>query len=195
MPFKTDKEFPDDKDTITKAKDEQDASKQFKGAPPKSKKWCFGKCNDDLKDLVLISKAVPIIPSATMRLSETGVPHSYYSLRVGSEGQSIYKCLLRKPETEINCTYCAAQLAAMTTHIRRKHMKVCVKCRLCDKWAFSITTISLHLKTVHHDAKAEWFEPTPPLEGNTEEVTKQILAANLQEVESVKTEWDEEQDE
>ena len=129
-----------------------------------------------------------------MKLSETGMPHSYYSLQVGSEGQSIYRCLLKKPETEINCTYYAAQLVAMATHIRRKHMKVCIKCRLCNKWAFS-TTISLHLKTVHHDTKAEWFEPTPLLEGDTEEVTEQILIPNLQEVESVKTEWDEEQDE
>ena len=60
---------------------------------------------------------------------------------------------------------------------------------------FLTTTISLHLKTVHHNAKAEWFEPIPLLEGDTKEVTEQILAANLQEVESVKTELDEEQDE
>ena len=72
-------------------------------------------------------------------------------------------------------------------------MKVCIKCR-CNKRAFSTTTISLHLKTVHCDAKAEWFEPTPLLEGDTEEVTEEILTANLQEVESVQTKWDEEQD-
>ena len=122
------------------------------------------------------------------------MPHSYYALWEGSEGQSIYRCLLKKPETEVDCTYYAAQFAAMTTHIRRKHMKVCVKCRLCNKQAFSTTTISLHLKTVHHDTKAEWFKSTPLLEGDTKEVTEHILTANLQEVESVKIKLDEEQD-
>ena len=72
--FKTDEESPDDEDTIFKAKDEQDAAKQFAGAPPKPKKWCFGKCKDDLKDLAPISKAFPIIPSTTIKLSETGMP-------------------------------------------------------------------------------------------------------------------------
>ena len=190
-----DEESPDNEDTISKAKDERDAAKQFKDAPPKPKKWCFRKCKDDLKDLVPISKAIPIIPSTIVKLSETSMPNSYYTLWEGSEGQSIYRCLLKKPETEVNCTYYAAQLAAMTTLTKRKHMKVCIKCRLCNKQAFSTTTISLHLKTVHLDAKVEWFKPTPLLEGDTKEVTEQILAANLQEVESVKTELDEEQDE
>ena len=84
--FKTDEESPDNEDTISKAEDEQDAAKQFKGAPPKSKKWHFGKCKDDLRGLVPISKAVPIILSTTIKLSETGVRHSYYSPWVGSEG-------------------------------------------------------------------------------------------------------------
>ena len=103
-----DEESPDNEDTISKAKDEQDTAKQFEGAPPKPKKWHFGKCKDDLKDLVPISKAVPIIPSTTAKLSETGMPRSYYSPRVGSEGQSICRCLLKKLETEIDCTYYAA---------------------------------------------------------------------------------------
>ena len=42
--------------------------------------------------------------------------------------------------------------------------------------------MSLHLKTIHHDQEGEWFEPTPPLEGNLEEVKTKVLAEILQEV-------------
>ena len=86
---------------------------------------------------------------------------------------------------EIPCSYYSAQLTAMTTHIRRKHLQICIMCRLCRKWAYSTTNISLHLKAVHHDVQNEWFEPMPPLEGDKVEVTDAILAANLQEIEDV----------
>ena len=74
-------------------------------------------------------------------------------------------------------------------------MKICVKCRLCQKWAFSTTKISLHLKTIYRDSQAEWFEPTPLLEGDKEEVMYQVLAANFKEIEDIKADPDEEQDE
>ena len=77
--FSADEESPNDEDTISKAKDEQDAAKQFGDAQPKPKTQHFGKCKDDLKDLIPISKAVPIIPSTTIKLSETGMPHAYYT--------------------------------------------------------------------------------------------------------------------
>ena len=81
----------------------------------------------------------------------------------------------------------------MTTHIHRKHMKICVKCCLCKKRSYSSTTISLHLKTIHREESAEWFEPTPTLEGDTVKVTNELLAENLQQVENVKEELEEEQ--
>ena len=38
---------------------------------------------------------------------------------------------------------------------------------------------------MHRNAQNEWFELTPPLEGDKVEVTDAILAANLQEIEDV----------
>ena len=52
--------------------------------------------------------------------------------------------------------------------------------------------MSLHLKTAHKDQSADWFEPTPPLEGNTVEITDHILAENLQDIEGVTSEPTEE---
>ena len=179
---------PADEDTISKAEDEKEAATQFNDGAPRAKRQCFGQCRDDLKDLVPISKVVPIIPSTTVKLSETGVPCSYYSHREASEGQSIYKCLLKKPETETPCPYYAAQMAMMMTHIWCKHLKLCIKCHLCKKKSYSATTMSLHLKTAHKDQSAEWFKPTPLLEGDTIKITDQILAENLQEIENVSSE-------
>ena len=93
----------------------------------------------------------------------------------------------------MSCMYYSAQMAAMITHICHKHLKICIKYHLCQKRSYSATTISLHLKTIHRDESAEWFKPTPPLEGDTVEVTDEILVENLQEVEDVKEELEEEQ--
>ena len=172
-------------DTVPKAEDAKDAAAQFGSDVPPTKKRRFGQCHDELKDLVPLEEAVPIIPSTTVKLSETGVPRHYYSGREASEGQSVYRCLLTEPGTETLCSYYAAQMAAMTTHLRRKHLKICIQCRLCNKKSYSANTMSVHLKTAHKDQSADWFEPTPPLEGDTVEVTDQILADNLQEIERV----------
>ena len=64
-----------------KRQDKKDAAAQFADAniEPKPQKWWFGKCWDDLKDLVPINKATPIMPSTTVKLSKTGVPQKSYS--------------------------------------------------------------------------------------------------------------------
>ena len=191
--FNAEEEPLADEDTMAKADDEKEAAAQFDDGAPRAKKQCFGQCRDDLKDLVPISKAVPIVPSTTVKLSKTGVPHSYYSWREASEGQSIYKCLLKKLETEMPCSYYLAQMAAMTTLIRHKHLKICIKCCLCQKKSYSATTISLHLKTIHKNESVEWFEPTPLLEGDMVKITDEILAENLQEIKNVSSELVEEQ--
>ena len=171
---------------MSQADNEKEAATKFDDGAPRAKKWHFGQCRDDLKDLVPISKAVPIVPSTTVkRSSKTRVPHSYYSQQEASEGQSIYKCLLKKLKMEMPCSYYLAQMAVMTTHIHRKHLKICIKCCLCQKKSYSATTISLHLKTIHKFESAEWFKPTPLLEGDTVEITDEILAENLQEIENV----------
>ena len=54
-------------------------------------------------------------------------------------------------------------------------------------------TLSLHLKTIHSNNTNEWFKPTPALKGDVQEVTDEILMANLQEIEVVKEEPDEDE--
>ena len=146
-----------------------------------------------MKDLVPINKAKPTMPSTTVKLSENGVPQKSFSDRSKSEGQSIYQCLLMKPNTEIPCTYYTAQMAAMCMHIRCKHIKICIKCRLCAKKCYSSTQMSLHLKMIHRDQKADWFKPIPPLEGDIQEVSAEVLVANLQEIEAIKDEPEEDE--
>ena len=182
--FKTDNESPDEGDTVSKARDQKEAEAQFStvSLEPKPKKWKFGKCRDELKDLVPINHATLIIPSTTVKLSETGVSRQYYSSRTESEGQSIYRCLLKKPGSDVNCTYYAAQMATMCTHICRKHLKVCIKCRLCKKKSYSSTQIFLLLKTIHSNQEGEWFKPTALLEGDLKEIKTEVLATNLLEV-------------
>ena len=53
--------------------------------------------------------------------------------------------------------------------------------------------MSLHLKTIHRGQKNEWFVPTPLLEGDVQEVTAEVLAENLQEIEAVKDEPEEDE--
>ena len=57
--FDTDKESPSKEDTMSKADDEKDVAAQFDEGAPKVKKWRFGKCKDDLKDLVFVAKLYP----------------------------------------------------------------------------------------------------------------------------------------
>ena len=47
---------------------------------------------------------------------------------------------------------------------------------------------------IHWDQKADWFEPSPLLEGDMKEVTTEVLAANLQEIEAIKDEPEEDDD-
>ena len=187
--FESDDDSSTGEDTVTKEQDVQDAAAQFAGTPePKAKKRRFGQCRDTLKDLVPLDKATPLLPSTTVKLSETGVSRHQYTGREESEGQSIYRCKLLKPNSTEGCSYYAAQLAAMCTHIRRKHLGMCIKCRLCDKKSFSSTTISMHLRSAHPQNQNDWFEPVPALEGDVTEVTDSLLAENLQEIEEVKAE-------
>ena len=175
---------------MSKAEDAAEAAAQFADAHPKAKRRHFGQCHDDLPDLLPLNKAVPVIPLTTIKLSETGVPRAYYSDREGSERQSIYKCYLKHPGTETTCSYWSAQLAAMTTYIHWKHLKICIKCHLCSKRSYSTTAIVKHLRLIHRDQQNEWFDPTPLLEGDKIEVTNAVLAANLQEVENIKADPD-----
>ena len=188
--FESDDDSPSGEDTTTKEQDIQEAATHF--APePAAKRRRFGQCRDTLKDLVPLSKATPLLPSTTVKLSETGVSRRQYTGREESEGQSIYRCKLLKPDSTESCSYYAAQLAAVCTHIRRKHLGLCIKCRLCDKKSFSATTMSMHLHSAHSQNQNDWFEPVPALEGDMTDVTDALLAENLQEIKKVKEEPEE----
>ena len=190
--FESDDDSPTDEDAVTKEQDIQDAAAHFADTTePKAKKRHFSQCRDTLKDLVLLGKAMPLLPSTTIKLSETGVSHRQYTSREESEGQSIYRCKLLKPDSTEGCTYYAAQLVAMCTHIHRKHLGMCIKCCLCNKKSFSSTTMSMHLCSAHPNSQNDWFEPVPALEGDMTEVTDVLLAENLQEIEGVKMEPEE----
>ena len=190
--FESDSDSPPDDDTVTKEQDVRDAAAHFADiSEPPAKRRRFGQCRDTLKDLVPLDKATSLLPSTTVKLSETGVSRRQYTGRQESEGQSIYRCKLLKPDSTEGCTYYAAQLAAMCTHIRRKHLGLCIKCRLCEKKSFSSTTMSKHLHAAHPKLQNDWFEPVPALEGDVTEVTDALLAENLQEIEDVKGEPEE----
>ena len=131
--------------------------------------------------MVPLGKAAPLLPSTTIKLSETGVSHRQYTSQEESEGQSIYRCKLLKPDSTEDCTYYAAQLVAMCNHIRCKHLDICIK-------SFSM---SMHLHSAHPNSQNDWFESVPALEGDVTEVTDVLLAENLQEIEGVKTEPEE----
>ena len=190
--FDSDDDSPTDEDAVTKKQDVQDAAAHFADTTePKAKRRHFGQCQNTLKDLVPLGKATPLLPSTTVKLSKTGVSHHQYTSREESEGQSIYRCKLLKPDFTEGCTYYAAQLVAMCTHIHRKHLGMCIKCRLCNKKSFSCTTMSMHLHSAHPNSQNDWFEPVPTLEGDVTEVTDVLLAENLQEIKGVKTEPEE----
>ena len=89
--FESDNDSPADEDAVTKEQDVQDAAAQFADTTePKAKRRHFGQCRDTLKDLILLGKAAPLLPSTTVKLSETGVSRRQYTSREESEGQSIY---------------------------------------------------------------------------------------------------------
>ena len=108
--------------------------------------------------------------------AKTGVSCHQYTSQEESEGQSIYRCKLLKPDSTECCTYYASQLVAMCTHIHWKHLGMCIKCHLCDKKSFSSTTMSMHLCSAHSNAQNNWFKLVPTLEGDMIEVTCELLA-------------------
>ena len=63
--FNAEEEPSADEDTMSKADDEKEAATQFDDRATRAKKRCFGQCKDNLKDLVPISKAMPIYNSQT----------------------------------------------------------------------------------------------------------------------------------
>ena len=124
-------------------------------------------------DKVKLKDATPIIPSTTVSLHQTGVSDKHVSERVGSQNQSVYHCMVS------GCDYVTAQFAQCNTHVRRKHLGVCVQCRLCSRRSFRSVDIQKHLRDVHRDSENQWFEPTPQLEGDIIEVSADTLEANI----------------
>ena len=117
--------------------------------------------------------ATAIIPSTMICLYQTGMPKNYISERASAEGQSIYKCM------DPGCPYSTAQFAQCCTHIHHKHLGMCIKYCLCDQCSFRSVDIQKHLKDVHMNEEAKWFNPVPELEGDIIEVNEATLQANI----------------
>ena len=137
-----------------------------------------------------LGKATPCIPSTMIPLHHTGMPKSLIGERSGSDGQSVYCC---KFET---CAYLTAQYAQCCMHIHRKHLGVCVKCRLCDKRSYQMVDLQKHLTAVHPNEESDWFESIPALEGDVVEVSEETLRQNIAliKVEPTPNEDDDEED-
>ena len=115
--FYSENESPAKEDAVSKSQDVIDAAAQFADTKePKHKCRRFRKCRDNLKDLVPLHKATPIMPSTTVKLSETGVSWKSYSKCEESEGQSIYHCLLKKPNSTDECTYLLCSTIGSDVH-------------------------------------------------------------------------------
>ena len=128
------------------------------------------------------------IPTTMIRLHQTGVHKKYISERASAEGQSMYKCM------HPGCPYSTAQFAQCCTHIHRRHLGVCIKCRLCDHHSFQSVDIQKHLKDVHMNDEDKWFEPVPELEGDLVKINEATLQVNIALVKDEKPDDDEEDD-
>ena len=99
------------------------------------------------------------------------------------KGTSFWEKRLRQPKAFIGAMsgyeYITAQFAQACTHVHCKHLRVCVKYRLCNKRSFRSVDIQKHCMVVHQDAEAKWFKPVPPLEGTTVEITEETLHTNI----------------
>ena len=152
--------------TITKEADA--AESQSSVLPPKRRKK-----SSQGPDKVRLAKAAPIISSTSIHLHQTGVLKTQVLERKGEDGQSIYRCNVRE------CEYITAQFEQACTHVRRKHLSVCIKCCLCNKRSFRSVDIQKHYNVMHHDQEVEWFEPIPTLEGDIIKITEETLKANI----------------
>ena len=165
------------------ATEEQDHSGS--ALPPKKQ------CRKSMQgpDKVKLALATPIIPSTTVGLHQTGIPSRYISERAGSQDQSVYRCMFK------GCDYVMVQHAQCHTHVRRKHLGVCVQCRLCSRRSFHSVDIQKHLRDIHRDTESQWFESTPELEGDIVEVSSETLQANIALVKQEPSSPTEEEDE
>ena len=154
------------------------------GKSPPAKRRRFRGSAETLPDLCKLADALPIVPVTSTPVSETGVdPRSYK--RVSGEGQSVYYCRMTIPGSSEICEHSIAQKAQICTHIRRKHLGSCIKCRLCPYRSFRYADFASHLKNgPHKNEPNEWLEPTPPLEGQNLEEVDAALARNLADIDA-----------
>ena len=148
---------------------EADVTEVHSEAPPSKRRKKSSQGLDKCK----LAQAIPMTPSTTVRFHQTGVAKNQVSERKGADGQSIYRCNVA------GCEYIMAQFTQTCTHICHKHLRVCMKCRLCDESSFRSADIQRFCHIVHRDEESEWFEPVPALEGDIIEITKETLEANI----------------
>ena len=122
--FESDDDSPTDEDAITKEQDIQDAAAHFADTTePKAKRRRFGQCRDTVKDLVPLGKAAPLLPSTTVKLSETGVSHCQFTSQEESEARA---------STDVNCLSLTPQKVVPTT---LPSLRPCVTIFTVNIWA------------------------------------------------------------
>ena len=112
--------------------------------PLPSKQCCRTKITEELPDLKPLKDCPRIFPSTLFPLSQTGVTDHMYHDCIRLEGQSVYGCNLCCTDLSL-CEYTSVQFSQMCTHIRRKHLAICIQCRICGKHSFRAVDMSAHL--------------------------------------------------
>ena len=128
--------------------------------PPPTKQRHHTKPTKELPDLKPLKDCPGIFPSISFPLSQMGVTDRMYRDCIRSEGQSVYGCNLRCTDLSL-CEYTSVQFSQICTHIRHKHLAVCIQCRICGKRSFRAVDMSAHLRMIHPDEKDKWYEPDP----------------------------------
>ena len=151
--------------------------------PLPTKQLRHTKTTKELPDLKPLKDCPRIFPSISFPLSQTGVTDRMYRDCIRSEGQSVYGCNLHCTDLSL-CEYTSVQFSQICTHIRHKHLAVCIQCRICGKRSFRAVDMSAHLRMIHPDEKGKWYEPHPTdlptlAEGTTEEDLTTAIASSI----------------
>ena len=116
--------------------------------------------DDSMPDICSITEAKRLVPSTTIPTSKTGVPDKWVSDRIPIGRQSWYRCVF---EGGCLVDFASSKFDRVTTHLRRKHLGVCIGCKACNHVGFwSESGFVRHMDTKHPDIKKEDRRQAPP---------------------------------
>ena len=117
----------------------------------------------DLEDKFNLAEATHLFPTTSVPASHMGVLEVHISKRIMTGSQGIYKCRFNNANCPVN--FQQSSLDRVCTHIRQKHLGVCLACKFCEnrEGFWSAVGWKEHMESKHCDLKEEWLVP-PPLE-------------------------------